>query len=321
MTTPLFDVTTVGEAMLRLSVRAGERLETTTSLEVFPAGTEANVVVALSQLGRRCAWVSGLPANSLGRLVANRLRMAGVDLAQVVWCETGRIGTYYVEFAAPPRPTQVYYDRANSCAAELDSSRINWDYLLDTRLVHLTGVTPALSATCRELVAETIARAKAAHVPISFDINYREKLWTEAEAAGALTPLIQNVDLLFCGGADASRLFRCTGRPQQVAQSLAALSGARQVVVSLGEGGAAAWDGTEFWHEPALPVNVVDRLGAGDGLAAGVIHGWLEADLVRGLGYGVVLAALALSQHGDMLVFTKEEVESLRADAEGGLLR
>jgi 2-dehydro-3-deoxygluconokinase len=272
-------------------------------------------------LGRRCAWVSGLPANPLGRLVANRLRMAGVDLAQVVWCETGRMGSYYVELAAPPRPTQVFYDRANSCAAELDARRINWDYLLDTRLVHLTGVTPALSATCRALVAETVARAKAARVPISFDINYRQKLWTETEAAGALTPLIQNIDLLFCGQADARRLFGFTGSPQQVARSLAALSGARNVVVSLGEGGAAAWDGAQFWHEPALQVNVVDRLGAGDGLAAGVIHGWLEDDLAGGLRCGVVLAALALSQHGDMLVFTREEVESLRADAKGGLLR
>src|SRR5262245_66559043 len=112
MGNPLFDVTTVGEAMLRMSVPAGQRLEMATQLDLCPAGAEANLVVALSRLGRRCAWTSGLPRSALGRLVANHLRMAGVDLGGVVWSETGRIGTYFIEFAVPSRPIQVIYDRA-----------------------------------------------------------------------------------------------------------------------------------------------------------------------------------------------------------------
>lgn len=316
-----FDVTTVGEVMLRLSVPPGQRLETASRLDLFPGGAEANMVVALAQLGRRCAWVSGLPANPLGRLVANHLRSAGVDLGGIVWCETGRVGTYYVEFGPPPRPIQVIYDRADSCASHLGPDQVDWDYLLNTRLVHLTGITPALSPSCRALVTEVVERARAAGVAISFDINFRRKLWSEAEAAAGLTPLIQNVELLFCGQSDARQLFDCTGSPEQIVQGLTERSNAHHIVVTLGDGGVVAWDGAEYWHEPALPVQIVDRLGAGDALAAGVIHGWLDGDLALGLRYGVVLAALALSQHGDMVVTTAEEVASLLADARGGLLR
>lgn len=321
MAEPRFDVTTVGEVMLRLSVPPGQRLETASRLNLFPGGAEANLVAVLARLGRRCAWVSGLPANPLGRLIASHLRTAGVDLTGVVWFETGRVGTYYVEFAPPPRPIQVIYDRVDSCASRLGPEQVDWDYLLNSRLVHLTGITPALSASCRALVIEIVQRAKAAGVSISFDVNFRRKLWSEAEAATILSPLIQDVDLLFCGQSDACRLFGCAGPAEQIVEELARRFNARHVVVTLGDKGVVAGDGCQFRHEPALPVQIVDRLGAGDALAAGVIHGWLDGDVAEGLRYGVALAALALSQHGDMVVTTEEEVASLLANASGGLLR
>src|SRR5262249_21784655 len=152
---------------------------------------------------------------------------------------------------------------------------------------------------------------KTAGVAISFDINYRQKLWSEAVAREVLTPLIQEVDLLLCGQADAQRVFGCTGTPEQVVQALAEQSQAKNVVVTLGDRGALAWDGVHFHQEEAIPVEVIDRIGAGDALAAGVIHGWLEGNLPQGLRYGVVLAALILSQHGDMLITTKDELMSL----------
>jgi 2-dehydro-3-deoxygluconokinase len=321
MDEPRFDVTTVGEAMLRMSVSAGQRLEVATQLDLCPAGAEANLTVALSRLGRRCAWVSGLPESALGRLVANHLRMAGVDLEGVIWSETGRMGTYFIEFAVPPRPIQVIYDRANSVASQLQADQINWDYLLNSRLLHLTGITPAVSASCLNLIREAVARAKAAGVAVSFDINYRQKLWTEAAAREVLTPLIQGVELLFCGQGDAHRVFGCSGAPEQVVQALVELSGAKCVVVTLGDQGAIAWDGSQFHQSTAVPVEVVDRIGAGDALAAGVIHGWLDHDLPQGLRYGAVLAALILSQHGDMLVTTQDELLSLLKDMRGGVKR
>lgn len=308
---PRFDVTTIGEMMLRLSVPSGERLETAARLDVYPAGAESNVASLLARLGRRTRWVGALPENPLGRRAAGALRAAGVDLGGIVWSETGRMGTYYVEFGAPPRGIQATYDRAGSCAAALTQDDIDWEALLDTRLLHLTGITPALSVSCREIVIEALERARARGVPVSFDVNYRQKLWPEAQAAETLAPLMQGVDLLFCSGTDAARLFGCSGEMQAVAGSMRERSAAQHVVVTFGEQGALLWDGSAWLHEPARPTQIVDRLGAGDALAAGVIHGFLDGNLPAALRYGVTLAALALSQLGDMVVTNDKELQAL----------
>jgi 2-dehydro-3-deoxygluconokinase len=315
-----FDVTTLGEIMLRLSVPAGSRLETATQLDVRPGGAEANLAALLARLGRPTAWVGGLPGNALGRLAANHLRMAGVDLGGVHWCDDGRMGTYFVEFAAPPRPIQVIYDRANSCATQLTPANVAWDTLLATRLLHLTGITPALSPSCRSIVTEAVARARQARVAVSFDVNYRQKLWSAQEATTALTPLLRQADLLFCGHGDAQRLFHCTGDPAAALRQLAEQTAAEVVVMSVGAAGALAWHGGQVLQVDAVPVAIVDRLGAGDALAAGVLHGWLDGDLELGLRTGVMLAGMALAQHGDMVVTTRQEVESLLNAALGSVI-
>src|SRR5690349_6017787 len=119
MSAPRFDVTTLGEMLVRLSVPSGRRLETAAQLDVHSAGAEANVASLLARLKRRVAWSGALPDNPLGRLAANALRVAGVDTESILWKSTGRMGTYYVEFGEPPRGIQVTYDRAHSCGAEL----------------------------------------------------------------------------------------------------------------------------------------------------------------------------------------------------------
>jgi 2-dehydro-3-deoxygluconokinase len=311
MTEPRFDVTTLGEMLLRLSVPTGERLENTKALDVHPAGAEANVVTLLSRLERHTCWIGALPENPLGRLAANALRLAGVDTSGIVWNPRGRMGTYYVEFGEPPRGIQVTYDRAHSCTSQLRPNEINWEQLLDTRLLHLTGITPALSSSCQEIVLEAVQRARECSVPVSFDINYRQKLWSETEAAQTLFPLIRGAELLFCSQTDARRLFHCTGSKQEIAQGILEVSQARLVIVTFGEQGALLWNGKEWKHEPARPTQIIDRLGAGDALAAGVIHGWLDGDLSTGLRDGVTLAALALSQSGDMVMTNQAELLSL----------
>lgn len=309
--TPRFDVTTTGEAMIRLSVPPGIRLEVADSLDMRPGGAEANLAVALARMGRRTAWAGGLPDSPLGRFLANHLRVAGVNLEGIVWSTSARMGTYYVEFSAPPRATQVIYDRADSVAARLTPDDISWGYLLDTRLLHLTGITPPLSAGCRAIVEEGLRRARAANVPISFDVNYRSKLWGAQAAADFIVPLVQGIDLFFCGRNDARNLFGLTGEPEEVIHSLAATTHARLVVLTLADQGVMAWDGATFYHEPARPVQIIDRPGAGDALASGVIHGWLDGDVAKGLRMGVVMAALCLSQVGDMLITTPAEVTGL----------
>jgi len=308
MPEPRFDVTTLGEMLLRLSVPAGARLEQATHLDVYPAGAEANVVTLLARLDRRTRWIGALPNNPLGKLAVSALRVAGVDTRRVAWSESGRMGTYYVEFGEEPRGIQVTYDRADSCAAHLSVHQIDWDSLLDTRLLHLTGITPALSPSCREIVIEALGQAKERGVPVSFDINYRQKLWSETDARETLSPLIEGVELLFCSHADATRVFNCKGTMQEIAQEMLERSRARYIVITFAEQGAMLWNGKEWQHEPARPTRIIDRLGAGDALAAGVIHGWLDKDLSAGLRYGVTLAALALSQFGDMVLTNRSEM-------------
>lgn len=311
MAEPRFDLTTLGEMLVRFSVSSGKRLEEAQQLDIYPAGAEANVATLLARLERQSCWFGALPRNPMGRLGEGALRSAGVDTSGVIWREDGRMGTYFVEFGEPPRGIQVTYDRTHSVATQLQVEEIDWDRLLDTRLLHLTGITPALSPSCLELVGEAIRRAHDRGVPVSFDVNYRQKLWPEAEAAQTLMPLIQNVELLFCSQADASRLFHATGSMQEVAQRISAISHARTVIVTFADQGALLWKDKKGHHEPAVPTRIVDRLGAGDALAAGVIHGWLNDDPETGLRYGVTLSALALSQHGDMVVTSRSELLQL----------
>lgn len=311
MAEPRCNVTGLGEMLLRLSVPVGVRLEAATELDLYPAGTEANVLTLLSRLERRTCWFGALPKNPLGRLAANALRGAGVDTSGIIWHENGRMGTYYVEFGAPPRGVQVTYDRAHSCMAQLQRHEIDWQALLDTRLLHLTGITPALSASCHEIVSEALRLAKQRGVPVSFDVNYRQKLWNESDAEKSLTSMLQGVEILFCSLTDAVRIFHCKGSAQEIAAQMLERSRVRYLVMSVGEQGAWLWNGQDWIHEPTRATQVVDRLGAGDALAAGVIHGWLDGNVMQGLKYGVTLSALALTQLGDMVVTNKAELEEL----------
>lgn len=320
-----FSLTTLGEVMLRLSVPAGERLEAAAQLHVFAGGAESNVAAALAALGWTTALATALPNTPPGRIPLHALRAAGVDTRHIVWRE-GRIGTYYAEFAVPPRPIHVTYDRADSCAARMTSADINWDALLETRLLHLTGITPALSPSCAELTEEAIRRARDKQVSTSFDVNYRGKLWSPIDAANTLFPLMQNVEILFCKDADARLLFGYTGETTDIIAALAKETSARWVIMTVGEDGVYGWHNGSIAHQPAIPIpHIIDRFGAGDALAAGVLHAWLAAegqpDLSYALACGTLLAALALTQRGDMVRTTRAEFEALLSQPHSGLHR
>ena len=150
---PRFDVTTLGEGQLRYSVPPGQRLEVATQLDVHVACTEANVSSLLARLGWRCGWISGLPSTPLGRRVANEFRLSGLDMSAMIWSDSGRLATYYVEYAVPPRATQVYYDRANTVFTNLTVEQVDW--------TRSSSPTTASSSTPRAAAA-TLARGRPA---------------------------------------------------------------------------------------------------------------------------------------------------------------
>ena len=310
---PKYDVTGFGELMLRMSVPAGARLDVADKMDVHVGGAEGNVLANISSLGRKCAWVGGLPNNPLGRIVRNHLWRSNVNTDGVIWRDGARMGLYFIEFSGPPRGTHVYYDRADSAAVTVGPKDLPLDLLLNTKVVHLTGITPALSQACLESTKEIIREARARGVRVSFDVNFRSKLWDAKTAAKTLKPIVQGVDLLLCGRSDAMTVFGCPEDPEECVKALLGMSGAKSIVVSLSDEGAIAWDGKQLLRAEQRPLVVIDRIGAGDAMAAGVLHGWLDGDLQRGLEYGMAMAGIALSVHGDTVITTPEEVEGIMA--------
>lgn len=307
--------------MVRLSVPAGERLELARTLDVQPGGAEGNAVTALARLGRRCAWGGALPDNALGRLIANRLKLADVDLGCVHWAPTGRVGLYFLEFAGAPRNSEVIYDRTDSCAARLTPDQIDWSRLMNTRHFHVSGITPALSVQGLACTRRALEEARHRGVTTSLDVNFRAKMWSPAAARSVLQSLMPQVDILFCGREDAETVFGLTGDSRAVLHQLSRLVPRGITVMSSGAEGVWARQADLEYFEEAVPVEVVDRLGAGDAMAAGVLHGYLNDDLPQGLCYGTLLAAMILTQHGDMLVAADREIAALLQSGGGALVR
>jgi 2-dehydro-3-deoxygluconokinase len=306
-----YDLVTFGETMVRLTAADGMRLEEAQRLDVTIGGAESNVAVALARLGRRVAWLSALADNPIGRRVAGELRRHGVDTAHVVWTDD-RAGVYFLDPGVPPRPTRVYYDRRDSAVARIDPSAIDPALVVDAGALHLTGITPALSASCATICRMLVAAASESAVPVVLDVNYRARLWPAREAAAALAPLLTQTTLLLCGARDAATIWGLRGDPADVAAGLLARSGAELVVLTLGADGALALQraGTPI-RQPAIPVQPVDPVGAGDAFAAGFLHRWLDdrSAIPAALQSGVVLAALKMTMPGDHALITPAELD------------
>lgn len=319
--TPRFDLVSLGESMLRLSVPIGKRLDDARTLDLEPAGAESNVCTALARLGRRVGWVSRLPDHALGSNLVRALRADGVDVSAVKRVHDERMGTYFIEYATTPRTIQVIYDRANSATAHMTPDDVDWNYLLDTRILHLTGITAALSESCYEIISQAIQRAKQAGVLLSFDVNYRAKLWDATTAGSKLRPFIAEADILFCKSNDARLLFGCEGQARELMSALRRLTQARAIFCTFSERGAAMLTADEFASEPALPVQIIDRIGSGDAFAAGVLDGLLDNNLKDGLRRGIALAAIALSQFGDRVLTSRAELEAVMAQEKRDVAR
>jgi 2-dehydro-3-deoxygluconokinase len=306
-----YDIFTLGETMVRFTPKGFTRLEESAELEMRIGGSESNVAVALSRMGVPTAWASKLPRNPLGQMVARRISSFGVDVSHVSWTDTGRVGLYFIEPGAAPRSSLVLYDRAHSAASTMAPDDFDWSALDEARHLHLTGITPSLSPTTADTVAVAIREARTRGKTVSFDVNYRARLWAAELARETLTPLIQGMDLLICPLADAQQVFCLSGSEEKIARDLAELSHASQVALTLGGGGAILWDGKDTHRAEAFLVQAIDRVGAGDAFDAGLLWGFLMGDTPKGLRYGMAMAAIKHTIPGDEFVSSREEVEAL----------
>src|SRR5579864_1898957 len=315
--------------MVRLTPPAFRRLEQATSLDVHVGGAELNVAVGAARLGLASRWVSRLPENPLGRMMANRAREHGVDVSHVEWVRDGRAGLYFVELGAAPRPSSVLYDRAGSAMSGIVPGRFDWSRIFEgARWFHVSGITPALSESAAEVTAEALAAAKAAGLTVSYDLNYRSKLWSPERARAVEEPLMRFVDVLIATEEDTRVVFGAHGGQgtadaaafEPVARSLATRFGFSAVAITLRENPGVwlnTWSalvvaGGERYDAPRYQVEIVDRIGAGDAFSAGLIFGYLViGGWDAAVAYGTALSALKHSVPGDFSLSTREDVEQV----------
>ncbi|MCF2528962.1 sugar kinase [Yinghuangia soli] len=294
------DVVTLGETMVLLSAPSIGPLRHARSLDVAIGGAESNVAVGLTRLGLRVGWLGRVGDDEFGRLVRNTLAGEGIDVSAVT--DTGAPTGLMVKARRTSASTEVNYYRAGSAGSRLCPDDVPSDLLRGARLLHITGITPALSASARKAVDAAISLAGPA-TPVSLDVNYRQALWSPAEAAPVLRDLFTRCDILFATEAEA-RLILDDPRvasPLDLARALAALPGApAQILLKRGARGAIAIvDGIPY-DAPVHHVDAVDPVGAGDAFAAGYLAEYLAgADVHTRLATAAAAGAFAVTVQGD----------------------
>lgn len=294
-----FDLTTLGEAQIRLTVHRGGRLATSSDLRLSPAGSEANVAGLLSQLGRRTAFASTLPTSDLGQRFANEYRGVGVDLSLCVPCE-GRMALYFMEPGQAPLPAKVTYDRLYTAFRDITVDTFDWDALLDTDVLFVTGITAALTENTAAVITHAVNEAAKRGVKVALDVNYRALLWSPERAREVLEPLLDKVSILFCSRLDGVKVFGLEGDGPSVNAELRSRFGIDHVVSTDSTAGVyySGIEGHEIYE--VEPVSVVDRPGAGDSFVGGTLHGYLDDNVLEGVRYGLRTSKLALTHHGDL---------------------
>jgi 2-dehydro-3-deoxygluconokinase len=336
-------VVTFGELMLRLKTPGFSRFLQTQSLEASFGGGEANVAVSLAQLGHSARWISAVPANPVGEWALATLRALGVD-TQGVLRRGERLGVYFLESGASQRPSQVVYDRAGSAVSELGPGALAWEAVLDgARWFHTTGITPALSDGCAALALEGLKAAQRAGATTSVDLNFRKKLWSKAKARDVMTSLMAHTDVLVANEEDCDSVFGIRagsvetgsldrGRYVDVAQAvLARFPAVKRVAITLRESHSASENGWSALladregHAFSRPyeITVIDRVGAGDSFAAGLIHALLDGrERQAAVEFATAASALKHTIPGDFNLVTLPEIETLVAgDGSGRVQR
>ena len=303
------DLVTFGEAMVRLSAPPDQRLEQARSFDAYAGGSELNVAVVAARLGVKARWVSRLPDNPLGRMIAARAVEQGVD-AQVEWTPDGRVGLYFLESGAAVHISSVVYDRAGSAFSRIAPGDVDWTAVFKgARWYHVSGITPALSDGAAQVTRESLGAAKNAGLTVSYDLNYRVKLWTAEKARAVQEPLLEHVDVLVIAQEDA-RLVFASDSPESLAQRF----NLSAVAMTLRDNPCSAIvlaDG-ERHLAPRHEVNSVDRIGAGDAFTGGLIVSRLEGrswnETVR---FATATAGLKHTIPGDFCLIHRGDVERL----------
>lgn len=311
------DVVTFGESMG--SIRAAGLLRFGGTMNMTMGGAESNVAIGLARLGHAVRWVGRLGDDEVGEYVLRMLRAESVDTERATLDTSRRTGLMLVEKRLPDIARVAYY-RAGSAGSALGIPDLDGAFDASTRILHVTGITPALSPSAAEAALWAVRTAKELGVLVSFDVNYRAALWSREAASAVLTELARAADIVFASDDELSLV--ADGETEEHAAQALIAAGVDQVVVKRGADGAIAWHGTQSTSVPARKVAAVDTIGAGDAFTAGYLSALLDGENVAArLDRGAVLGAFAVSAAGDWEASPTRRELSMLDHAPGSTLR
>ncbi len=293
------EVVTLGECMGVLYPPEPVTLDDTRTLLLDIGGAEANLSVALARLGHSVRFISRVGADPFGERIKNILAGEGVDVSDVAVDQVAQTGVFFREWL-PDGARRVYYYRAGSAASRMQPNDLKIEQFAGARFVHLTGITPALSESCSATILRAVELAREAGARVSFDPNYRAKLWSPEAARAALSPVLAQCDVLLMGHEDAQAVLGHFDDEQQLLEHAASL-GPSIVVLKRAERGALALVAGQRYEAPAVAVeHVIDPVGAGDGFDAGFLAGLLRGDDINAcLALGARVGAASVAALGD----------------------
>jgi 2-dehydro-3-deoxygluconokinase len=301
---------TFGETMGLFQARDIGRLRTGAACRVSVGGAEANVAMAAARLGAPAIWCGRLGTDSLGDLVEQTLRAA--DVQTVIARDRAPTGIM-VKHERFGGDVHVDYHRAASAGSRITPADVPESALAESAVVHTTGITPAVSAGARETVFDVLDRAARRGVAVSFDVNFRSKLWTRDAARPVLTEILRRSDIVFAGVEEAELMLGERLDPTEAAHAMARISGAREVIIKRGAEGCTALVDGQVCSVPAPVVPVIDLVGAGDAFVGAYLAERLAgAPVEHRLATAVAVGALAVATPGDCENLpSREDLESL----------
>jgi 2-dehydro-3-deoxygluconokinase len=336
-----FDLMSLGECMIRLSPPGHQRIELTAVFEAYAGGGEYNVAYALARYGMRAGWVSRLVDNPLGHFIRNHARASGMDLSEVLWVpydgsgRADRIGLNFTEVGMGVRASVSLYDRGHTAVAHMKRGDVDWKHLFSTRGVrwfHTGGIFSALSDSCADVALEAMQAAHSAGTVVSYDLNFRSKLWSSQRAIEATKRLLPYIDVLIGNEEDFTKVLGVAveGTDERLnklpVEAYSAMVGRvvtsyphlqavgttlREVVSGLVNNWSAIMycDGTYYLSRRYEGMEVEDRVGGGDGFCSGFVYGLLQGMSPQEcVDLGAAHGALLQTTRGDTSMVTMEEV-------------
>lgn len=323
-----FAAISFGEVMMRLSPPGSDRITQGSQFVKHAGGSELNVISGLARLGLRTGLLSKLPDNGIGKYIRNQIRSYGVSDDYVLndTADDARLGIYYYESGGYPRKPQVIYDRGNSSFVGIDYDEIPPDISSKAHLFHTSGISLALDKKVREVAIRLIQDFKAQGAAISFDVNYRARLWGEDEARKAVEEILPYIDVLFVSEETSRRMLGRSGTLEEIQRGyyetfgVGVVASTQRKIISprchtFGSLLYYAKEDNFFTEKPYENIEVTDRIGSGDAYVSGVLYALLGGKgHQQAVAYGNAMSALKNTVPGDLLTTDRHEIESIIAD-------